>query len=125
MTRSDKEKPKKPGYFTKRKKFYKDPFLPIINTESDNRKDEFYAKHFRQLLTLIHQHISPYLNYAHFEFFIPRFNFPLKHEGNHMDISYLTEDGCLCFIQFHVLRPERVPKRVLKEAWQPPNPTQQ
>ena len=94
-------------------------------TESDNRKDEFYAKHFRELLTLIFKHLSPFVNYAHFNFFIPRVNLPLRFEQQHMDIVYLTPDGSLCFIQFHVLKPEKVPKKILEQAWQPPNLTQQ
>lgn len=119
MTQKENNKiVKKKGYFTKRLKFYDDPILRVVKMESDNRKDVYYYKHFVELLTLITKHITPLVNYAHFELMIPKFDLPLRFEKQHMDISYLTSDKCLVFIQLHVLKPENVPKKVFEAVWQ-------
>lgn len=116
-TKNNNSKPKRKGYFTKRFKYYEDPIIRVIKVESDNRKDIYYAKHFTELLTLITKHITPLVNYAHFELLIPKFDLPLQFEKQHMDISYFTSDKCLIFIQFHVLKPECVPKYVYEALW--------
>jgi len=109
-----KEKVKKKGYFRRRYGTIKDPVITFLRIEDDNRKDEFYKKHFEDLLVLIFTHFSKNLNYAHFNLFIPKnVELPLRWEGQHMDISYMTPDKCLVFIQFHVANPERA-----KKLWQ-------
>jgi len=105
------ERVKKKGYFRKRYGTTKDPVIPFLRTEDDNRKDEYYKKHFTDLLVLIVTHFSKNINYAHFNLFIPKNDLlPLRWEGSHMDISYMTNDKCIVFIQFHVANPSRVKK---------------
>jgi len=112
--RRKERKVKKKGYFGRRYGTTKDPVIPILRTEDDNRKDEYYKKHFTDLLVLIATHFSKNLNYAHFNLFIPRNSeLPLRWEGQHMDISYMTSDKCVVLIQFHCVNPERA-----KKLWQ-------
>jgi len=108
-----KERIKKKGYFRRRYGNIKDPVMPFLRIKDDNRKDEYYKKHFTDLLVLIVTHFSKNINYAHFNLFIPKNpDLPLRHEGQHMDISYLAEDGSIILLQFHCISPNRV-----KELW--------
>lgn len=117
---TDKEIKYPRGVFKKRYGNAKDPVIPFLRNQDDNRKDEYYKKHFTELLTLIFNRISKNMNYAHFNFFIPRnLNLPLSYENQHMDICYLTSDKCLVFLQVHVLSPERVKKRYYTALRQP------
>jgi len=109
--RTKKERVRKKGYFRKRYGTCRDPVIPFLRTQDDNRKDEYYKKHFTDLLVLIATHFSKNINYAHFNLFIPKNpNLPLRWEGSHMDICYMTSDKCLVFIQFHCANPNRVRK---------------
>lgn len=104
-------KVKKKGYFKRRYGTCKDPIITFLRTEDDNRKDEYYKTHFTDLLVLIATHFSKNINYAHFNLFIPKnLELPLRWEGQHMDICYMTNDKCIVFIQFHVANPERAKK---------------
>ena len=109
--RTKREQIKKRGYFRKRYGTCRDPVITFLRVSDDNRKDEYYKKHFTDLLVLIATHFSKNLNYAHFNLFIPKNpDLPLRWEGQHMDISYMTDDKCLVLIQFHCVNPDRVKK---------------
>jgi hypothetical protein len=106
--RTKKERVKKRGYFRKRYGNIKDPIIPFLRIEDDNRKDEYYKSNFTDLLVLIFINLSKEVNYAHFNLFIPKNpDLPLRHEGNHMDISYIAQDGSLILLQFHCVNPSR------------------
>jgi hypothetical protein len=106
--RSKKERVRKRGYFRKRYGTTQDPILRFLRIEDDNRKDEYYKSNFTDLLVLIFTNLSKEINYAHFNLFIPRNpDLPLRHEGLHMDISYIAQDGSLILLQFHCVNPSR------------------
>jgi len=110
--RTKKERVKKRGYFRKRYGNIKDPVIPFLRIEDDNRKDEYYKQNFVDLLVLILTSLSREVNYAHFNLFIPKNpNLPLRHEGSHMDISYIAQDGSLILLQFHCISPHRVKEK--------------
>ena len=106
--RSKKERVRKKGYFKRRYGTTQDPILRFLRIEDDNRKDEYYKNNFCDLLVLIFTNLSKEVNYAHFNLFIPRNpTLPLRHEGSHMDISYIAQDGSLILLQFHCVNPSR------------------
>ena len=109
------------GVFKRRESQTPDPWLKVVYTEHDKRKSKHYRLILATLLQLITQHITPYVNYAHMQVpSIPKTNLPLKFEGQHMDIAFLTGDGALCFIQLHVIDPEKVAKKWRRSKWQKP-----
>jgi len=98
-----------------KKCFYsKDPFLPIFYTKTDGRKEPEYYEEIAYLIHLLAETRAVAINYAHVNLNIPKDKLPLSFEGNHMDISYITPDGNLCFIQFHIIPYRRLPKKYLK-----------
>jgi hypothetical protein len=106
--RHKKERVRKKGYFRKRYGNIKDPVIPFLRIEDDNRKDEYYKENFCDILVLIFTNLSKEVNYAHFNLFIPKnTDLPLRHEGSHMDISYIAQDGSLILLQFHCVNPSR------------------
>jgi hypothetical protein len=110
--RTKKERVKKRGYFRKRYGNIKDPVIPFLRIEDDNRKDEYYKSNFTDLLVLIFINLSKEVNYAHFNLFIPKNpDLPLRHEDSHMDISYFAQDGSIVLLQFHCISPHKVRER--------------
>jgi len=98
-----------------KKCFYaNDPFSKVIKIKTDGRKELQYYRELSRLITLIVKHITPIINYNHVITTYPKWKLPLRFEGNHMDISYLTEDSTLCFIQFHIIPARRLNKTFRK-----------
>lgn len=107
------------GVFKRRDSHTYDPNLPFISVAHDRRKTKHYRFVLATLLKLIHDNITPYINYAHTQIpSLPKTDLPLRFEGEHMDISFLLPDGALCFLQLHVIDPEKVAKKHKVKKWQ-------
>ena len=91
--------------------YAKDPFTGIFMIKTDGRKEPEYYKELGRLITLIVKYVTPIVNYEHLITTFPKWKLPLRFEGMHMDISYLTEDSTLCFIQFHIIPARRLRKK--------------
>jgi hypothetical protein len=102
------------GYWKKRL-YAKDPLLPIVCIRTDSRKEKEYYDSFNELINMIYHGITPHVNYAHVHSLIPRRNLPLRFEGNHMDIAYLTLGRTLVQMQVHITPVRRIPKKYLGE----------
>lgn len=92
--------------------FANDPKISFVKVKTDGRKEPEYYYELAQLIKLIVENITPIVNYAHVNLLIPKYRLPLRFEGQHMDISYLTTSKTLCFIQFHVIPKRRLPKYI-------------
>jgi len=91
--------------------FAPDPLLSVFFNKTDGRKEPEYYDELAKLITLIFQNRAVAINYYHVNLSIPKEKLPLSFEGNHMDICYLSKDGNLCFIQFHIIPKRRLPKK--------------
>ena len=88
-----------------------DPNLPFFYTKTDGRKEPEYYSELAKLIQLIYENLAVVINYSHEDIFIPKSDLPLHFEGQHMDICYLSRDGNLWFIQFHIIPYRRLPKK--------------
>lgn len=103
------------GYWHKRL-YAKDPFLPILSIRTDSRKEKEYYDAFNELVNTIYHAITPHVNYAHVHSLIPRRNLPLRFEGMHMDVAYLTLGQTLVQAQVHITPRHRIAKKYLGPA---------
>lgn len=91
--------------------YHKDLLLPIIKVRTDSRKEPEWYEAFQELLSAVYYGISPHVNFAHVKTTVPRRNLPLRHEGQHMDLAYLTLGGTLVQLQFHVVQRRLIPEK--------------
>lgn len=110
------------GVWSKRL-YYVDPNLPIVELRTDSRKEWEYYFALGELLKTIHDNISPVMNFAHLKSTYPRANLPLRFEGMHMDVAYLTYRETLVQAQVHVTPKRRIPAKYLGAGLSlPPTP---
>lgn len=100
------------GYWRKRR-YAKEPLLPIISVRTDSRKEIEYYDAFNELINVVTLCITPHVNYAHVHSCIPRRNLPLRFEGMHMDLAYLTLRETLVQAQVHITPKRRIPAKYL------------
>ncbi|MHC1611631.1 MAG: hypothetical protein ACXQTW_08605 [Candidatus Methanospirareceae archaeon] len=119
MTEEKKSrKESKRGYFRKRYSYTQDMQLKFIKLRNDSRKQKEYNDALRELIYLIYNNISPFINYSHINLTIPRANLPTKWEGAHADIVYLDRNKSVVFLMMHVQPYEKVKREVEKVIWQ-------
>lgn len=102
-----------PSGYWKKRLYYPDLAFPLVCIRTDSRKEWEYYFAFSQLLKCIYDNITPAVNYAHISSTLPRANLPLRFEGMHMDVAYLTYRETLVQAQVHITPKRRIPKKYL------------
>lgn len=87
--------------------------MPFLLLRTDSRKEWEYYFALRELITTIRDNISPVVNHAHLQSTFPRANLPLRFQGMHMDIAYMTYRDTLVQAQVHVTPRRRIPAKYL------------
>lgn len=91
--------------------WYIDPITKLKIRTDNHKTREFYEEEGR-LIMAIRKEISEYINYEHINLTIPKYKIPIRLEGTHYCLSYVSKHQNLVLLFMSVIPKHQAPKYI-------------
>lgn len=116
--KEEKKKINKKGYFKRRYRYTYDMHLKFLGLRNDSRKSKEFNDALKDLIFLIFNNLSRYINYEHVNLLIPRTDISTRYKEVHSDIVYIDRNKSIVHLMMIVRPYGQVKEEVEKVLWQ-------
>jgi len=110
------------GFKTWRYRKYANSIIPGLQVETDDHKRSEFYEALKELILVIHDHISEIINYDHISYIVPKYELNLKYENRHYCLAYVNSEGNMVYLFMKVIPKEKLSQKVKVIIWRKRSP---